>query len=30
MDHGLWEPYDGLTVTGGESFNFRFQRPGSA
>jgi hypothetical protein len=30
MHHGLWEPYGGLTVAGGESFNFQFQRPGAA
>lgn len=30
MHHGLWEPYAGLTVAGGESFNFQFQRPGAA
>lgn len=30
MHHGLWEDYDGLTVDGGESFNFQFERHGAA
>jgi hypothetical protein len=29
MHHGLWESYDGLTVAGGESFNFQFERHGA-
>lgn len=29
MHHGLWEHYDGLTVNGGESFNFQFDRHGA-
>lgn len=26
MEHGLWEHYPGLEVSGGESFDFQFQR----
>lgn len=26
MDHGLWEFYKGVPVSGGESFNFQFER----
>lgn len=27
LDKGLWTPYQGVTVNGGESFNFQFDRP---
>jgi len=26
LNEGLWEKFDGVTVTGGESFNFQFKR----